>query len=217
MSGNDNHQAGFSIGLGWFLIILGGLFNVWMFLRGGWPTSVFFIVMAVGLIFLLFGYWSRRNWVFNDRPPGWVKRHVGSITAATLLTLLIISFIAVDVTTLEPFEMTWRYEPFPKRPDLKHIILTFVDFPNYYIGIYSSDLGRYLESLPADHVTVVFEVTRDLGGVRGYQEVQIGDLRKWHEGGGHGGRKGNYNPNDPTPWATRLTLDLPFISPFAVW
>jgi hypothetical protein len=178
---------------------------------------VFFIVIAVGLIFLLLGYWSRRNWVFRDRPPGWIKRHIGWITAGTLLALILISQIAVNVTTLEPFEMTWRNEPDPQRPDLGHIILTFVNFPNYYVGIYSSDLGRYLESLPTDRVTVVFAVTRDLGDVRGYQEVQIGDLRSWHAGGGHGGRSGNYRPDEPTPWQTRLTLDLPLAEPFAVW
>jgi hypothetical protein len=213
----DKAQSGFAIGMGWFLIVLGGVLNVWMFLAGGWPTFVFFIVMAVGLVFVALGYWSRRNWVFRNRPAGWIKRHIGWITAGTLVTLIVISQIAVNVTTEESFEMIWRYEPFPQRPDLRHIILTFADFPNYYVGIYSSDLGQYLERLPSGRVKVVFAVTRDLGDVRGYQEVQIGDLRSWNASGGHGGRTGNYRPGEPTPWRNRLTLDLPFVQPFSVW
>jgi hypothetical protein len=214
---SNTPQTRLALNIGWMLLVMGGVLNLWMFLSGGWPTMVFFIVMAVGLAFLLLGFWSRRNWILRDRPPGWVKRHIGWIVTGTLSALLLISWIAVNVTTLEPFEMTWRYEPLQNRPDLQHIVLTFVEYPNYHVGVYSADLGRYLESLPDDRVTVVFEVTRDLGKVRGYQEVQIGELSSWHEAGGHGGRSGNYDPAAPTPWRSRLTLDLPFLQPFAVW
>lgn len=198
---SPNPESRFTIILGLVIFLIGLVLNVLMFLGGGWPTYVFFIVMAVGLFVMLMGFWARRNWIFKSRPPGWIKRHIGLVAAAFLSLLFILSVVFVDRTEHRTFQMTWSYgEPSEKRPELKHIILTFVDHPNYYVGIWSSDLHLYLEKLPAKEVPVVFRVTTDFGNVRGYQEIQIGELKKWNESGGHGGHRGNYDPKEKSPW-----------------
>ena len=98
------------------------------------------------------------------------------------------------------FEMTWRYgDPAKEWPLSKHIILTFVDYPNHHVSIYSPDLDEYLESLETDRVRVVFEVTYEPTGdkMRGYHEVQIGELKGWRSEWGGGGTTGEYVPS---PW-----------------
>lgn len=137
---------------------------------------------------------------------------------ATLVGLL--AWAAAGANRRLKFEMTWRYGPPAKEwPASKHIILTFVEFPDHYVGIYSPDLGDYLESLPSDRVRVVFEVSPVFGGMHGgdwvnpvklfdlvvgrlrghvwYNTVQIGTLTRWRSDGGYGGSRGNPRPS---PW-----------------
>ena len=170
-----------------------------MFAVAAWPTIVYFIIMGAGLAIVLLGVWSRRNWVRPDRPLGFIKRNIGWVSIISLLAAWVFFALNVGVERRESFEMTWKYaDPSPRQPNSKHIVLNFVDFPNHYIGIWSSDLGPYLETLPSKRVRVVFVVTRDFGSVRGYQEVQIGELRKWNSSGGYGGRSGDASL--PSPW-----------------
>jgi len=116
--------------------------------------------------------------------------------------------------------MTWRYgDPAKEWPSAKHVILTFVEHPDHYIGIYSSDLGDYLETLPSRRVRVVFEVSPVFGGMDGadwisplkildlvigrlrgniwYHEVQIGNLTHWRSDFSYGGHNGNL---ESSPW-----------------
>ncbi len=109
--------------------------------------------------------------------------------------------------------MTWHYgEPAPQWPSAKHIVLTFVDYPHEFVGVYSPDLGPYLESLRSRQVQVVFEISPVYGGMHGidwinpvklldlgvgrvrgtvwYNAVQVGDLTRWRSDFSYGGRKG---------------------------
>jgi hypothetical protein len=116
--------------------------------------------------------------------------------------------------------MTWHYvEPWPQWPSSKHVVFTFVDYPNDFIGIYSPDLGAYLERLPGRQVQVVFEVSPVFGGMHGsdwinpiklleldvgrlrgnvwHQAVEIGDLTHWHSDFSYSGREGSA---EESPW-----------------
>ena len=87
------------------------------------------------------------------------------------------------------FQMTWKYgPPSSEWPDSKHIILTFVDYPAHFLGMYSRSLAEYLESLPEKRVPVTFDVTysSQLSGTgdyqfEKYQIVQIGTLTEWDQ------------------------------------
>ncbi len=97
------------------------------------------------------------------------------------------------------FDMVWSYgENSEGHPDPEHIVLSYKSQPNHFIGIYSRDLGKYLETLPSRDVRVVFQVTLDFGSTRGFHEIQIGDLRSWNSHGGYTGSRGL--SSEPTPW-----------------
>ena len=99
------------------------------------------------------------------------------------------------------YNMTWHYgEPAKEWPSSKHIIMTFVDYPNHHVGMYSPDLANYLDSLAEKQVPVAFEVTyTPLGEMQGYHEVQIGALTHWKSEWGYGGTQDDYKPS---PWET---------------
>jgi hypothetical protein len=142
--------------------------------------------------------------------PGGIK------IAAVLVLAATVGLVAwgAGANQRKSFEMTWRYGP-PAKEWLasKHVILTFVKFPDHYIGIYSQDLGDYLESLPSDRVRAVFELSPIFGGMHGadwdnpfrlfefvpgrlrgrvwYNVVQIGEVTRWRSDGGYGGTSAN--------------------------
>jgi len=162
---------------------------------------------------------------FDDEPLAHrVKKVKNNKRIAIIgLTFLVVAFMAWVVAGANRrviHEMTWRYgDPAKEWPSAKHVILTFVEHPDHYIGIYSPDLGSYLESLPGHRVRVVFEVSPVFGGMRGpdwinpfkildlvigrlrgsvwHHEVQIGDLTKWRSDFSYGGHEGN---SDASPW-----------------
>ncbi len=98
------------------------------------------------------------------------------------------------------FKMNWKYgDPSPEWPDAKHIILSFVKYPNHVVGIYSNDLGKYLESLKAGEIEVKFEVTTDKlsGQMMSYHVAEIGRAESWQSYNSYGGTAGEAKPS---PW-----------------
>jgi len=94
--------------------------------------------------------------------------------------------------------MTWTYgEPAEQWPEARHVILSFVDYPNHHVGIYSNDLGDYLDKLTTESVSVTFRVHRQFGCVSSYSEISIGALQHWDVQGGYGGGEGGY---PASPW-----------------
>jgi hypothetical protein len=141
------------------------------------------------------------------------------ILALAFLGIAFLACLAAGANRRVVREMTWRYgEPAKEWPAAKHIILTFLDSPDDYIGIYSSDLGDYLETRPSHRVRVVFEVSPVFGGMHGadwinplkildlatgrvrgdvwHHEVRIGNLTKWRSDFSHSGHQGN-PPSSP--------------------
>lgn len=114
------------------------------------------------------------------------------IFGLALLAMVLLAWTFVPANYHVVHNMTWRYaEPAAQYPASKHIVLTFEKYPNEYIGIYSPDLGRYLESLPDHRVEVLFEVSPVLGGMHGSDwfnpvklvKLNVSRLRgdKWHQ------------------------------------
>ncbi len=98
------------------------------------------------------------------------------------------------------FPMRWSYgDAAPQWPGTNHVLLKFADFPNHHIGIYSKDLGEYLEKLGKDTVDVTFEVTYDksLKSIPSYNQVDIGGMTHWQDSFSYGGVQGD---EKPSPW-----------------
>ena len=110
-----------------------------------------------------------------------------------------IAFVSFTGVTREmAFDMDWSYGGSAQGyPAGQHIVLRFKSHPNHYVGIFSEDLGGYLETLPSRDVRVVFEVTTDFGRTRGFHEIQVGDKRSWSQLSGYAGVRGC---SDPSPW-----------------
>ncbi len=81
------------------------------------------------------------------------------------------------------YEMTWQYgEPGDQWPNAKHIILTYVSYPNYHEGIYSSELADHLETLRGDRICVVISVTYDaIGESKSHRIIEIGGMTQWKD------------------------------------
>jgi len=79
------------------------------------------------------------------------------------------------------YEMTWHYgEPGEQWPNAKHIILTYVSYPNKHEGIYSSELADHLETLRGDRICVVITVTYDaIGEHKSHRIIEIGGMTRW--------------------------------------
>lgn len=118
-------------------------------------------------------------WV-NARPRLAVTVAVVPTGASAVFWISMALFTGVHQTVTVP--MTWSYgKALPKPPYMRVIELRFVSHPSAYVGIYSDELGRYLESLPGSEVEVQFDVTTDFGRTRGFRETRIGGLHSWDE------------------------------------
>lgn len=104
----------------------------------------------------------------------------------------------VDQITTREYMMTWEIKP-PTTHGTQEseVILSFVDFPNHYIGQYSDQLAEHLRAEGKQQVKVVFEVVTDFGKVRGFSETEIAGLKSWRSDGGFAGSRGE--PSE-SPW-----------------
>ena len=191
-----NNQAKMAIAAGLIVSCLGVLMILALLVFGGWPTVFPLILLLYGLPFLFFGVWALRR-VTRPEPP-WAARNV-AFWSLPLMTLGFAAWFALTgVTSVATYGMTWSNgDPSRNQAGERHVILRFADFPNHHIGIYSSELAAYLESLPTPSVNVEFEITRDFGFVREYHAVRIGTLTEWQSGSSYSGHYGGY---DPAPW-----------------
>ena len=152
------------------------------------------IVLANGLVVLMAIAIAVRVGRRNRAASKW-------ILAVVMVSSLIwwIAFCSFTGVTREmAFDMEWSYGgPSQGHSSRQHVVLRFKSHPNHYVGIFSEDLGGYLETLPSRDVRVVFEVTTDFGRMRGFHETQIGGKQSWTQLGGYAGVSGS---SDPSPW-----------------
>ena len=94
--------------------------------------------------------------------------------------------------------MTWTIEPTSTNGiNESKVVLTFVKFPNYFIGGYSDEVTAHLKKNGEDKVSVIFEITSDYGKVRGYRETEITGLKSWRLIDGFSGISGTPKKS---PW-----------------
>ena len=77
------------------------------------------------------------------------------------------------------------------------VVFKFVDYPNYFTGIYSDELADHLSHNGENVVKVVFEVTTDYGKVTGFHETEIAGLKSWKAESSYAGSSGVTNKS---PW-----------------
>jgi len=113
----------------------------------GWFTHIIIGLGVISMWFLIHFRWSKRTKTLGLMKPLIYIIFFG-IFIITQITIWK-GFIGIEKNTT--FEMAWSYaEISPSWPDSKHIILKVVKYPNHQIGIYSNNLGDYLESLPTE-------------------------------------------------------------------
>jgi hypothetical protein len=104
----------------------------------------------------------------------------------------------VDQKETREYWMTWEIKPGPSQGMKEsEVVLSFVDFPGHYIGIYSDQLAAHLPTLVSKKVKVVFEITSDYGKVRGFKETEIAGLKNWSSEWGYAGSIGTPSKS---PW-----------------
>ncbi len=78
------------------------------------------------------------------------------------------------------YNMTWEYrQTDATMHGARHIVFRFIDYPRYYYGIHSRDLGAYLESLPSARVAVTFRLYSGPRGACGMTLERVGEKTKW--------------------------------------
>jgi hypothetical protein len=100
-------------------------------------------------------------------------------------------------------EMSWSYETTDRdKPGTRHVLLTFRECPEHAIGLFSLDVGNYLESLSTRNVPVEFQVWPRTGHMQHFRLVRIGALKKWKAVGGFYRVSPHDSPcGDDLPWA----------------
>jgi len=124
------------------------------------------------------------------------KRSV-SLVSALLFTALFTFFLTgfgpfVDQKETRSYQMTWEIKPGPAGGTTEsEVVLSFVDFPGYYVGHFSDELAAHLRKQDETRVTALVEITSDYGKVRGTREMEIAGLRGWRSQDGYSGANGS--------------------------
>lgn len=167
------HLAIFYFKLGWFVIYiwLVGGFLALQITKWAWGNSS---RKFVGIILVLGSYALSNFFVWNGL-FNWTSERV--------------------------FNMVWHDKGLQNEGKEAEIVLAFAEYPQHQIGIYSNELAAYLKSNRTTDVQVTFEVTSDLGCMKGFDEKKIGALSKWKSAGGYTQVIGE--TAEPSPWGLR--------------
>jgi len=120
-----------------------------------------------------------------------------SLLAALFFTALFAFFLTgigpfVDQKETRQYLMTWEIKPNQaSRNNESEVVLSFVDYPGHYVGIYSNEVADHLRHRGEPRVSVLFEITSDYGKVRGTREIEIAGLRDWKSVDGYSAATGS--------------------------
>lgn len=167
------HLCMFYFRLGYFLMVI-------------WPFGLF-----IGL-FLTKSYWKKTG-------PRFVKFLF--VLLGYIFSTGLIWIIFIDQKTVQTYPMIWEDKGMSDHYKETEILLSFTQFPQYFVGIYSNQISNYLHSQDKNLVNVTFEITSDFWCPRGTHEIKIGELSSWDFADGYSGQSGNYDRNS-TPWPT---------------
>ena len=119
-------------------------------------------------------------WIANAKIAKWRVTLLATATFAGLFGFL---FYGPFIGQTEKREhiMTWAIvEPTSTNGiNESKVVLTFVKFPNFFIGGYSDEVAAHLKKNGEDKVSVIFEITSDYGKFRGYRVTEIAGLKSW--------------------------------------
>jgi hypothetical protein len=153
---------------------------------------LFVIGLPVVILLALLGCWIAKARI--------AKWRVALFTTATFAGLFGFFLYGPFIGQTETREhiMTWAIEPTPSnRINETKVILSFVEFPDYFIGGYSDEIAAHLKKNGENKVNVIFEITSDYGKVRGYSATEIAGLKSWRWINGLGGSSGS---PEKSPW-----------------
>ena len=159
----------------------------------------------------LFAYIDIRPWLFIGCLPLFIgisllicraaKTNIRKSNVALISALIFTVLFTLFLTGVGPFiakkeirehMMIWEIRP-SQSGGMKQseVVLSFIEFPGYYLCEYSDELAVHLREKGEQQVKVVFEVTSDYGRVRGFHEIEIAGLREWDSEGGYAGSSGS--------------------------
>jgi hypothetical protein len=153
---------------------------------------LFVIGLPVVILLALLGCW-----IAKARIVKWKAVLFSTATFAALFGFFLYGPFIGQTETREHI-MTWKIEPTrTKGINEPKVILSFVEFPSYFIGGYSDEIATHLKKNGEEKVNVVFEITSDYGKVRGYRETEIAGLKSWRWIDDFGGSSGS---PERSPW-----------------
>jgi len=186
-------SAGIALGKVAALVVI--LQLVLFYLRLGYFPWLIWGIWGIGLIAGLAV--TKPQWEASWQPPLAI---VGVIVAYA--TCIWISWLGMfDNKTRTVFQMRWEDRGVANDFKESEVVLSFVDYPGNHVGIFSNELAGYLRTRGTQPVEVEFELTKDLGCMRGFHEVRVGELASWKSVGGYaGGRGDSESPWKDPPW-----------------
>lgn len=78
--------------------------------------------------------------------------------------------------SVRSFQATWQDHGVDIARQEADVFIEFVDYPGHGIGVYSTTLRDRLAADGSRSVRIDFAVTTDLGCVRGFRHIRIGDI-----------------------------------------
>lgn len=155
--------------------------------------------LFVGALPLFIGLSLLACWLAKTGFKKWKVSLWSALIFSALFTLLLTGVGPfVDQKQTREYSMTWEIKPAPSNGMKEsEVVLSFVDFPGCYIGVYSDVLATHLRQQGDRKVKVVFEVTSDYGKARGFQVSEIAGLREWKPEWGYSGASGSQKKS---PW-----------------
>jgi hypothetical protein len=146
----------------------------------GWVKPV---TITLGLLIIFLCEWAYHSQRFRSNSSNIFGRNITAIAMAIVVIFYVAGTILLDKInhpSHETHEM--RISSIKQSSKYSHskiVVLRYINDPERYILIVSKDLGDYLQTLPDDHVSVVFENAYSRDGTKS-TEVQIGGMRGWH-------------------------------------
>ena len=147
-------------------------------------TVVVAVVVFVAIFYLRLGYFLVLVWPIGALlaiAASWrnIRASPSRVLAAAfvLLAFALVSIglwkSAMDRKTLRDFDMTWMDRGDRSKSGEAEVMLEFERFPGHYVTIHSNGLRDHLKRVTARPIRATFEVTDDLGCMRGFHEVQV--------------------------------------------
>ena len=175
-------------------------------------TTLVVVALDVAIFYLRLGWFLALIWPLGAvlaLAVSW--RDVRASTSRALaVAIVLLAYAAISIglwqagtnrKSVREFDMTWQDKGDRNAFREAEVALEFERFPGNRVVIYSNQLRDYLKQATARPLRVTFEVTDDVGCMRGFHPTRIGDLATWRDAGGYTGATGSpVSPWGKDPW-----------------